>query len=84
MIEIKEDKINNINFLELDDKLYEESEFFYYKSSIYIIQWNNMKDVSVSYSAIKNIYESKLEYSCELDSNSKISIIFNLLTNKVI
>ena len=39
IIEIKEKKIKNINFIELDDISYEnEPEMFFQKKSIYVIQ----------------------------------------------
>ena len=75
----------NINFLDIDDELCdEESEMYYIKISIYIIQWNNMKDTSVSYGVIKNVKESLIQYFCNLNLNSKISLIFNLSNNKLI
>ena len=78
-------KNNIINFVELDDKLYEkESEMYFDKESIYIIQCNNMKDISVSYSIINAINKNKLIYGCNINQDSKYSVIFNLSNNKLI
>ena len=49
IIEIQNNKIENINFIEIDEKSYEkEAEMFYNKENIYIIQMDNKKDASVS------------------------------------
>ena len=64
----------NINYLELDNNIYKnDSEINYYKVSIYIINYNNDKDISVTYGIIKDI-----------DINSHGLPIFNLSNNKII
>ena len=86
IIEIK-DNIDNykINFLELDNNLYKkEFEFEYNKQSIYIIQFNDMKDISVSYGIINNINRKHLFYLANINSDSNCSLIFNLSNNKLI
>ena len=61
IIELKKEKIKNINFIEIDDKLYEkESEMFYYKKPIYIIQYNNAHDISISFGKLNNIDNNKI------------------------
>ena len=48
IIELKdEDKIKN-NYLELDDNIYNDNEYYKYKS-IYILQYLNGKEIYVSY-----------------------------------
>ena len=85
MIEIKINKNNNINFIELDDKLYEkESEMYYNKESIYIIQFNSRNDISLSFGMINNIEKSSLIYSSKLNPRLNFSLIFNLSNNKLI
>ena len=86
IIEIKEEAINDINFLEIDDRLYEkEGEFYYSKESIYLINYNNkFKDFSVSYGLIKEIKNSKIIYSSNKQLNNNFSLIFNLSNNKII
>ena len=85
ILEILEDKKDNIKYLEIDDNIFnEELEINYYKSSIYIIQSNSKKDISVSFGKIKGIIKSKLTYSCYTHSNSKGLLIFNLSNNKII
>ena len=78
VIEIIEDKNSNIKFLEIDDNLSDkEYEINYYKKSIYIIQSNNEKDISVSFGMIKGIIKSEVFYSCYTNQNSKSLLIFN-------
>ena len=86
IIEIK-DNIDNykINFFELDDNLYTKGfEFNYNKQSIYIIQYNDMEDISVSYGKINNINRKQLFYLANLNSKANFSLIFNLSNNKLI
>ena len=83
IIEIKKNQINKINFIEIDDIIYEkDSEKCYNKKSIYIIQYKHQKDISVNFSVINNIFNSQILYNCNLDS--KECLIFNLLNNKLI
>ena len=59
VIEIKENNSNGINFIEFDDKLYEikpQKDFDEYENKpIYIINYKNENNSSVSYGKIKNI-----------------------------
>ena len=86
VIEIKEN--NKINYLELDDNLYEkEIENYYEKESIYILNYNNKNEFSVAYSIINNIYNSEIRYPINLKENNNfhyIFPIFNLSNNKLI
>ena len=87
IIEIKDNKKNNlckINILELDDILYEkESETKYNNKSIYVI--NSDKDnTTVSYGIIKNNIKSEIYYLGNKNINNKLSLIFNISTNKLI
>ena len=85
IIQIKEKSIlcNKINFIEIDDLIYErDSEKYYNKKSIYIIQYKNQKDISVNFSVINNIFKSQILYNCNLDSTE--GLIFNLSNNKLI
>jgi hypothetical protein len=78
VIEIKKNEI--IKILELDDDIYrKESEMYFNKESIYIINNN-----SVSYSIINNITKSEFIFNCNLSDNSYYYPIFNLKTNKLI
>ena len=84
IIEI-EKNIDFINYLELDNSIYEnESELNYNKESIYIINYNNKKDISVTYGMINNINNSQLIYTGNIDINSHGLPIFNLSNNKII
>ena len=56
IIEIEKNFDFNINHLELDNNIYkEDSELIYNKQSIYIINYNNEKDISVSYGIINDM-----------------------------
>ena len=88
ILEIKENKKHNFNFLEIDDKLYEkDSEMFYEKESIYIIQSQNKEEMSVSYGVVnETLIDNKLQfiYSSYINKDSKHSLIFNLSNNKLL
>ena len=85
IIEIIEDKTDNIKYLEIDNNIFnKELETNYSKSSMYIIQYNNKKDLSISFGRIKGIIKSKITYSCYTNSHSKGLLIFNLSNNKII
>ena len=86
IIEVEDNDINEINFIEIDDNLYEKDfKECYYKESIYIFQYDNENDISVSYGVIKNIKSSQLFYSANVNNNNFNHHgypIFNLTTNK--
>ena len=85
MIEVKEeDKLQDDNFLKLDDKLLiENSESIYEsKNSIYTIQYP--KEICVSYGILKRINKNKINHSCSTDKGSSGSPILSLETMKVI
>ena len=86
IIEIKETNKKIINFLELDERLYEkESELFYYNETIYIIHDNNKeKNNYISFGTINDIKKSELFFSCNINSNLNCSPIFNVDNNKLI
>ena len=82
IIQIKEN--NKINYLELDNYLYlKESELYYNKESIYIINCNNKNDIYVAYK--NNINNLELIIASNLNKdNINFSLIFNLANNKLI
>ena len=88
VIEIKEKKSNEINFIELDNKLYEEESKTDYDDyddkSIYIINYKNDNNNSVSYGKIKHIKNSEVKYYGNIEQKSVVSLIFNLSNNKLI
>ena len=52
IIKIKE-RDNNIKYIEIDEQLYEnESEIYYNNESIYIMQYENIKDILISYGMV--------------------------------
>ena len=84
IIKLKEEYMKNINYLELDDNLFNESSLKGYKS-IYILHYLNGQNASVSYG--KDIiydsnYKYDIQYKCNIDSSG--GPILNLLTNKII
>ena len=85
IFEIYRDKNNDIQFLEIDDNLFKNNfETNYYNESIYIIQNNNKKDISISFGKIEGIVNEKINYSCYLNSNKNNLPIFDLTNNKII
>ena len=79
-----EEYMKNINYLELDDNLFNESSLKEYES-IYILHYLNGQNASVSYG--KDIiydpnYKYDIQYKCNIDSSG--GPILNLLTNKII
>jgi len=83
-IEIKEQD-NIKNFLELDENIFNEtSESFYDSKSIYILQYPNGNDSSVSFGLINNITDYNIFHFCSTETGSSGSPIINLFSNKVI
>ena len=86
IIGIKEEIVSRINFLELDEQLYENNcNINYSDEAIYIIHYNKEeKDVVVSYGILNSINNSELYYSSNIESNIDISPIFNIYNNNII
>lgn len=87
IIEIKEiDRVNDINFLELDKHLLLENPIQRFKSdnSIYILQYPKGCKASVSYGIIEEFYGFKIQHLCCTESGSSGSPILNLKTNQLI
>ena len=85
IIEIKPNNDIKIKFLDLDEKIFEKgSEMIYNNESIYIIHYNKDTNVYVSYGTINDINNSEIVCSCNIDSNSEGSPIFNLSIPNVI
>ena len=86
IIEIKENNENKINFLEVDDNIYNtDSEIKCNKESIYILNYDNENNISVSFGVINKIINSKLLIcSFHIYSNQIGLPIFNLSNNKLI
>ena len=81
IIQIKKEIINE--FLEIDDKLFNEgSENLY--SSIYILHYPKGDKASVSYGTINQIEGDNINHYCSTEKGSSGSPILNLLTNKII
>ena len=84
IIKLKE-KDNNIKYIEMDDELLKDvSEINYYNESIYIIQYNDISDILISYGVIKKINNNEIIYGGNMKLNYKFSPIFNLYNNKLI
>ena len=84
ILEIKENKNEKYNFIEIDDKIYSQDSYMYYNNeSIYILQMNNINNIFVSYGVIEEIIDTKISYIANLYHKSNFSLIFNL-NNKLI
>ena len=84
IIKLKEEYMKNINYLELDDNLFNKDSLKEYES-IYILHYLNGQNASVSYG--KDIiydsnYKYDIQYKCNIDSSG--GPILNLLSNKII
>ena len=87
IIEIKENKKIKINYLEIDESLYDkESTIISKNETIYILHHNNNKEneISVSYGIIRFFNNNEFCCSCNINSNGMISPIFDLNNNKLI
>ena len=85
VIEIIVNEVDKINYLEIDDLLYQKQpEINYYNESIYTINCNNYQNISVTYDIIRNINNSDIIYYYGIRSKYKYSLIFNLSNNKII
>ena len=82
-----EEKYNDIKYIEIDDKIFEkESQMIYYNESIYVMQLNNRKDISLSYGIIKDINNknNNSKYIANIDPKYNFNLLFNLTNNKLI
>ena len=79
IIKLKQ-KYKKINYIEIDDKL-NEGEIYYNKESIYIINYNDINNIVISYGVIKEINNNKLVYTGNINTKYKLSPIF-LYNNK--
>ena len=86
IFEVKLNKKDKINFIEIDNIIYESnSEIYYYKESIYILQKeNHFKNIYVSFGTIDILDDSYFFYSANLSSSIKGFPILNLSNNKLI
>ena len=85
ILEIKDNKKNKLNFIELDNGLFNsDAKKYYSDKSMYILLYNGNKEISVSYGLINYIKNSEIIYSSYKYINNKISPIFNLSNNKLI
>ena len=87
IIEIKKnDNIKDNSFLKIDGNIYQDNPSdFFKKKSIYIIQYPDYLDSSVSYGILKSIEENfEIKHLCTTNQGSSGSPIINLDNNKVI
>ena len=86
VIEIKNN--NDIKyFFEIDENIYKNQKdikMIYNKESIYIIQYDNKDNISVSYGIINDIYGKEIKYSANTNKYIKDNIILTLNNNKII
>ena len=84
IIEINE-KDNIIEYLELDNNLFQDnSERIYKHKSIYILHYLHGKEAKVSYGLLNNIDKNNINHNCMIDNGSPGAPILNLKSNKVI
>ena len=88
IIEIIEKGIFNIN-LEIDENIIDDKKLTFDGESIYIIHYNENKNISVSYSLLKELDENNdkncnFKYLCSMNNEKCIAPILNLLNFKII
>jgi len=86
VIEIKESSRIEY-FFEIDEDIFaneEERNMKFNKESIYIIQYDNKDNISMSYGIINDICCKEIKYSSNTNKNIKDNIILNLKNNKII
>ena len=85
IIEIKDSDNINVDYLELDEKIFKDnSEFYYENNSIYVLHYPKMSKASASYGIIKKIMNFNVSHTCSTEPGSSGAPIINLLNNKVI
>jgi len=86
IFEIKENQDIKYYF-EIDENKHKselEINKYYYKESIYIINYDNKDNISVLYGIINDIYKKQIKYLSNNTSDTKDNIILNLNNNKII
>ena len=86
IIEIKKEKENINDFLELDENIFNENPILY-NESIYILQYPKYEEeqkAAISYGIIKQIDDFNIYHYCCTDKGSSGSPILRLSNNKII
>ena len=84
IIEIKQSD-NITNYLELDDNLFSNnSKTLYENSSIYMLQYLNGGNASVSYGILYELNGFYIKHTCSAESCSSGAPILNISNNKII
>ena len=88
IIEIIEKDLVNIN-LEIDENIIDDKDISFDGKSIYLLHYNEDKNISVSYSILKNLNgnndnNSNFKYSISMDIENSIAPILNLSNYKII
>ena len=86
IIEIKEEKDNLKDFLDLDEQIINESNSFIYENkSIYILNYpHKAQGVLASFGLLLSITDDRIKHKCDTDFGSSGSPILLLKNNKVI
>lgn len=84
IIELKQSD-NITNYLELDDNLFSNnSKSLYENGSIYMLQYLNGGNASVSYGILNELYGFNIKHTCSAESCSSGAPILNISNNKII
>ena len=86
IIEIIKEKNDIVNFLEIDDKIFEIEKYLeefynaiYTRNSIYILNYQEGKNVVVSYGTLKEINDTYIRRYCSTKEDSSGSPILSLI-----
>ena len=84
IIELKQND-NITNYLELDDNLFSNnSKSLYENGSIYMLQYLNGGNASVSYGILNELNGFNIKHTCSAESCSSGAPILNISNNKII
>ena len=86
IIEIKNSDNIKVNYLELDDNIFDDNSELYYEknTTIYILHYPKMNKASVSYGMVKEIKDKDINHTCCTEHGSSGSPIMNLSNHKII
>jgi len=85
IIEIKNSDKIKVNYLKIDEKIFEDnSELYYENESIYILHYPNQDKASVSYGTIKKIENGNINHICSTQPGSSGSPIMDLSKNTIV
>jgi hypothetical protein len=86
IINLKENNSYEVNYLEIDENIFQHNSELYYKNEpIYILYYPNSKEAKVSYGkGFEKLNGFNMKHLCNLEQGSSGGPILSYITNKVI